>query len=78
MMLPVAFSLLACAIVASAQSEASAATASIFTAERVYQEIVSESPFIVQRTEQVVWTQTTTIIEVDTVTATTVPTGNPA
>ncbi|KAF9493879.1 hypothetical protein BDN71DRAFT_1508229 [Pleurotus eryngii] len=42
----------------------------VLTAQRLVNEVISESPFIVTRTVQVIWTQSPSIIVPDTVTTT--------
>ncbi|KDQ28711.1 hypothetical protein PLEOSDRAFT_1102750 [Pleurotus ostreatus PC15] len=49
--------------------------APVLTAEVVFQEIVDEPPFLVARTTSTTWTQSPSIIEPDTITTTTLPTG---
>ncbi|KAL0954160.1 hypothetical protein HGRIS_005296 [Hohenbuehelia grisea] len=53
------------------------AQAPVFTATKVFQERLTTSPFITTKSTTVVWTQSPSISEADTVTATTTYDGIP-
>ncbi|KAF9461178.1 hypothetical protein BDZ94DRAFT_1310898 [Collybia nuda] len=42
--------------------------AEVLTAERIYHTVIDESPFLVDRTTTIVWTQSPSIIETETAT----------